>query len=101
MASFSNAFSYLQKIGKCMMLPVSVLPVAGILLGVGSANFTWLPQALSQIMAQSGGEVPRGGALGLVHRFQIWSQIKSSILGNNESGLRLPTARSLDGPALF
>ena len=43
MASFSNAFSYLQKIGKCMMLPVSVLPVAGILLGVGSANFSWLP----------------------------------------------------------
>ena len=26
-----------------MMLPVSVLPVAGILLGVGSANFWWLP----------------------------------------------------------
>ena len=41
---FSNAFSFLQKIGKCMMVPVSVLPVAGILLGVGSANFTWLPQ---------------------------------------------------------
>jgi len=37
MSSFKNAFSLLQKIGKCMMLPVSVLPVAGILLGVGSA----------------------------------------------------------------
>ena len=36
---FKSAFSFLQKIGKCMMLPVSVLPVAGILLGVGSANF--------------------------------------------------------------
>ena len=36
------------------MLPVSVLPVAGILLGVGSANFSWLPQIVSQIMAQSG-----------------------------------------------
>ena len=57
MASFSNAFSYLQKIGKCMMLPVSVLPVAGILLGVGSANFSWLPQVVSQIMAQSGGAI--------------------------------------------
>ena len=57
MASFSNAFSYLQKIGKCMMLPVSVLPVAGILLGVGSANFSWLPQIVSQIMAQSGGAI--------------------------------------------
>ena len=28
----------LQKIGKSLMLPVSVLPVAGILLGVGSAE---------------------------------------------------------------
>jgi PTS system, glucose-like IIB component len=55
--SFKNAFSSLQKIGKCMMLPVSVLPVAGILLGVGSANFSWLPQIVSQVMAQSGGAI--------------------------------------------
>ncbi len=48
---------YLQKIGKCMMLPVSVLPVAGILLGVGSTNFSWLRQIVSQIMAQSGGAI--------------------------------------------
>src|SRR6187551_895233 len=54
MLSFKNAFSLLQKIGKCMMLPVSVLPVAGILLGVGSANFSWLPQIVSQVMAASG-----------------------------------------------
>ena len=57
MSSFKNAFSILQKIGKCMMLPVSVLPVAGILLGVGSANFPWLPDALSQVMAAAGGAV--------------------------------------------
>ena len=54
MLAFKNAFSLLQKIGKCMMLPVSVLPVAGILLGVGSANFPWLPEIVSQIMAKSG-----------------------------------------------
>src|SRR3954463_248139 len=54
---FKNAFALLQKIGKCMMLPVSVLPVAGILLGVGSANFSWLPPAVSQVMAQSGGAI--------------------------------------------
>lgn len=54
MPSIKNAFSVLQKIGKCMMLPVSVLPVAGILLGVGSANFTWLPEIVSQMMAASG-----------------------------------------------
>jgi PTS system glucose-specific IIC component len=57
MLSFKNAFSVLQKIGKCMMLPVSVLPVAGILLGVGSANFPWLPDALSQIMAAAGSAI--------------------------------------------
>src|SRR5215813_706055 len=52
--TFKNTFSSLQKIGKCMMLPVSVLPVAGILLGVGSANFTWLPEIVSRVMAASG-----------------------------------------------
>src|SRR3954451_15470326 len=57
MPSFKNAFSLLQKIGKCMMLPVSVLPVAGILLGVGSANFTWLPPAVSQVMAAAGNAI--------------------------------------------
>ena len=57
MSVFSSAFSFAQKIGKCMMLPVSVLPVAGILLGVGSANFPWLPPIVSQVMAQSGGAI--------------------------------------------
>jgi PTS system glucose-specific IIC component len=33
----SRAFGFMQKIGKSLMLPVSVLPVAGILLGVGGA----------------------------------------------------------------
>jgi PTS system glucose-specific IIC component len=55
--SFQGAFSLLQKVGKCMMLPVSVLPVAGILLGVGSANFSWLPAWASQIMAASGSAI--------------------------------------------
>ena len=55
--NFKSGFSSLQKIGKCMMLPVSVLPVAGILLGVGSADFSWLPHIVSQVMAQSGGAI--------------------------------------------
>src|SRR5690242_21624720 len=57
MFNFQGAFSLLQKIGKCMMLPVSVLPVAGILLGVGSANFSWLPDIVSQMMAASGAAI--------------------------------------------
>ena len=51
------AFGWLQKIGKSLMLPVSVLPAAGILLGVGSAKFTWMPEVVSTIMAQSGGAI--------------------------------------------
>jgi PTS system glucose-specific IIC component len=54
MTIFQDAFGLLQKIGKSLMLPVSVLPVAGILLGVGSAHFNWLPDIVSQAMAQSG-----------------------------------------------
>ena len=44
---FKNAFANLQKVGKSLMLPVSVLPIAGILLGVGSANFSMLWQKLA------------------------------------------------------
>ena len=44
---FQDAFALLQKIGKSLMLPVSVLPVAGILLGVGSAKLSWLPDIVS------------------------------------------------------
>src|SRR6478736_5854113 len=69
MAALQSAFSLLQKIGRCMMLPVSVLPVAGILLGVGSANFSWLPESLSLIMAKSGdaifGNLPLLFAIGV------------------------------------
>jgi PTS system glucose-specific IIC component len=57
MSAMKGAFSSLQKIGKSLMLPVSVLPVAGILLGVGSAKFTWLPEAVSTVMAQAGGAI--------------------------------------------
>ena len=57
MGLLTNAFPFMQKIGKSMMLPVSVLPVAGILLGVGSANFSWLPASVSQIMAASGNAI--------------------------------------------
>ena len=57
MTAWRTAFGWLQKIGKSLMLPVSVLPVAGILLGVGSAKFAWLPPVVSNVMAQAGGAV--------------------------------------------
>ncbi|PKF50332.1 PTS glucose transporter subunit IIBC [Enterovibrio nigricans] len=54
---FKNLFANAQKVGKALMLPVSVLPVAGILLGVGAANFSWMPDVVSHLMEQAGGSV--------------------------------------------
>ncbi|MBL4828680.1 MAG: PTS glucose transporter subunit IIBC [Aliivibrio sp.] len=54
---FKNLFANLQKVGKALMLPVSVLPVAGILLGVGAANFSFVPEVVSHLMEQAGGSV--------------------------------------------
>ncbi len=52
-----KAFALLQKIGKSLMLPVSVLPVAGLLLGLGSAGFAIVPDIVSKLMAQAGGAI--------------------------------------------
>ena len=52
-----NLFGNLQKVGKSLMLPVSVLPIAGILLGVGAAKFGAIPEVVSQLMEQAGGAV--------------------------------------------
>ncbi len=50
-------FAVLQQIGRSLMLPVSVLPVAGILLGVGSAKFSWMNSLLADVMAKAGGSI--------------------------------------------
>lgn len=52
-----SSFSTLQKIGKALMLPVAVLPIAGLLLAIGSAHFAVLPASLSDVMAQSGASI--------------------------------------------
>ncbi|MBV8615846.1 MAG: PTS glucose transporter subunit IIBC [Acetobacteraceae bacterium] len=54
---FSEAFDILQKIGKSLMLPVAVLPVAGLLLGIGASHLSWMPVLLSDVMAKSGAAV--------------------------------------------
>ncbi|MBM7036593.1 PTS glucose transporter subunit IIBC [Vibrio ulleungensis] len=54
---FKNLFANLQKVGKSLMLPVSVLPVAGILLGVGAADLAFIPDVVSNLMEQAGGSV--------------------------------------------
>jgi PTS system glucose-specific IIC component len=57
MSGLKSAFGTLQKIGKSLMLPVSVLPATGILLGVGAAKFTWMPSIVSKLMESAGGAV--------------------------------------------
>lgn len=68
-----NVFSFLQKIGKALMLPVAVLPVAGLLLGIGAANFEWLPPLASALMKASGdvvfGNLPLIFAIGVAVGF--------------------------------
>ena len=66
---FKNSFGVLQKVGKALMLPVAILPAAGILLAVGNAlqNPTLLDIApflsnngvamVAKIMEQAGGVI--------------------------------------------
>ncbi len=77
---WKKSFALLQQMGKALMLPVSVLPVAGLLLGLGSARlielqkiaagtinqaaFWWLPEWLATIMKNSGDAI--FGALPLI-----------------------------------
>ncbi|MDP0562569.1 MAG: PTS glucose transporter subunit IIBC [Candidatus Endonucleobacter sp. (ex Gigantidas childressi)] len=68
-----RAFTNLQKIGKSLMLPVAVLPAAGILLGIGSAGFALFPDIVNTTMAQAGaaifGNLPLIFAIGVALGF--------------------------------
>jgi len=68
-----NLFGSLQKVGKALMLPVAVLPVAGLLLGIGSAHFGIIPAQVSNIMKASGdvifGNLPLIFAIGVALGF--------------------------------
>ncbi|KKK35084.1 PTS system glucose-specific transporter subunit IICBA [Salinicoccus sediminis] len=66
---FKKLFGQLQRIGKALMLPVAILPAAGLMLGIGAAMQTeamidWLPfleagwlVALSDMLQAAGGVV--------------------------------------------
>ncbi len=52
---FKHAFGVLQKVGKSLMLPVAVLPVAGLLLGLGATDFHgYVPAIVLELMKNSG-----------------------------------------------
>ncbi len=57
-----DLFALLQKIGKALMLPVSVLPVAGILLGVGASAVNWLQGVEKAVAAANGATAGIPGA---------------------------------------
>ena len=52
-----GALPLLQKVGRALMLPVSVLPVAGLFLGLGSPKLGLLPPGLAEVLSQAGGAV--------------------------------------------
>ena len=45
-----RTFAVMQQLGKALMLPVAVLPVAGILLGVGSSKYGWIPEKVGGLL---------------------------------------------------
>ncbi len=47
--SVTGSFEYVQKIGKSLMLPVAVLPVAGMLLGIGGATLSGVERGVIHI----------------------------------------------------
>lgn len=51
---FANFFANLSKVGKALMLPIASMPAAGILLGIGSAQFGFIPPVVSELMAEAG-----------------------------------------------
>ena len=51
---FASIFGQLQKIGRSLMQPVAVLPVAGLMLGIGNAGFAFIPEAVNKVMLAAG-----------------------------------------------
>ncbi|HTU03153.1 MAG TPA: PTS glucose transporter subunit IIBC, partial [Candidatus Sulfotelmatobacter sp.] len=50
-SAVSGSFDQLQKVGKSLMLPVAVLPVAGLLLGIGGATLAGVERGVIHIQA--------------------------------------------------
>ncbi|MFL9966083.1 PTS glucose transporter subunit IIBC [Paraburkholderia sediminicola] len=71
---FKNAFGVVQKVGKSLMLPVAVLPVAGLLLGLGATDFHgYVPLIVLALMKNAGdvifGNLPLIFAIGVALGF--------------------------------
>lgn len=81
-----NAFEFLQKIGKSLMLPVAVLPIAGILLGIGGAVLSGVERGAIKI------DLP-----GLILVFNIMKNSGEPIFANLPLIFAIGTALGLTG----
>ncbi|MFL1780912.1 PTS glucose transporter subunit IIBC [Candidatus Hepatincolaceae symbiont of Richtersius coronifer] len=52
-----SLISGLQRVGQAFMLPVAVLPLAGLLLGFGAAKLFFIPASISSIMDAAGSSI--------------------------------------------
>lgn len=57
MKIFDTVFGKMQQLGRSLMLPIAILPAAGLMLGIGNAQFAIFPLAVSQVMETAGGTV--------------------------------------------
>ena len=57
MKIFDTIFGKMQQLGRSLMLPIAILPAAGLMLGIGNAQFAIFPLAVSQVMETAGGTV--------------------------------------------
>jgi glucose-like phosphotransferase system IIB component len=69
-------FAVLQKIGSSFLLPISILPVAGLLLGIG-ASFSNL-----STISQYGLESIMGAGTALNYTFQLMSSVGGAVFAN-------------------
>jgi len=73
---------------------VIIRALAGILLGVGNANFSWLPQSVSLIMAKSGdaifGNLPLLFAIDVVLREEPRARESALLAAGIEAVVKLP-----------
>ncbi|MCK7592816.1 PTS glucose transporter subunit IIBC [Pseudomarimonas salicorniae] len=112
---FKKLYVLLQQIGKSLMLPVAVLPIAGLLLGIGAAGFAWIPAEVSAVMKVSGdvifGNLPLIFAIGVALGFTendgvaavaatIGYLVMCATLGVVAGMLRLPTDTVMGMPSV-
>ncbi|WP_086930451.1 PTS glucose transporter subunit IIBC [Agarilytica rhodophyticola] len=69
----NSTFGALQQLGKALMLPIALLPAAGLLLGIGAAGFAFIPDTVSATMQAAGdtvfGFLPLAFAIGVALGF--------------------------------